>query len=263
MLPYDWDSVYKLTQEQYKSAFEIFKERMFPQEQQLMCSFYAIFSEPGGPSHNCLGCNLNESLEKNLNFLGMCKNMPNDEGIGFSPQQSFSIYIWLLNEVWERILTILDLVDPRFCESVRRGENGFQAFIKTRKWANFFKHPKSFGWKVHHPEYTFEGSAHSMMFLNSARDLQTSYNPRIIDDAFVKRYYSNNERDDELAEKFDGYEAQTLVILPDIPSLTTQICDCLEEFIEIIVGNENYVAILRDKSTLTNYFSSYENLEAG
>jgi len=44
-----------------------------------------------------------------------------------------------------------------------------------------------------------------------------------------------------------------IVVLPDLEALTTDICDCLGKFIEIIAQNQVYQEILNEKATFVNY----------
>lgn len=229
--------IWVLTQKQFKAAHRIFGERI--QNEQRMCRIYDVFAEPGSPNHNCLGCNFDEMTDQTLKFLDVCAS----DYVLFSPQQSFSIYALLLNSIWERMRDVFEIISLPESYLVRH----FGAFIKARRWANFFKHPKGFAWMVHHPTYTFEGSNHSKAFLNDPDHLR-------IDDEFVKNHYAS-DRPKGLINKLTGKENRVVVILPNLEILTTDICACLEEFIEIITENKVYKEILDDKSTLINYFS--------
>jgi hypothetical protein len=229
----------QLTKEQFELAHNIFHSNV--QDQQLMCSISDVFSEPASPNHNCLGCNFDETTDQIAKFLLLCTAHPDL----FLPQQSFAIYAMLLNVLWERMNDIFEIISLQEGYRVRY----FEPFIRTRRWANFFKHPKAFAWMVHHPVYTFDGSTHSKKFLNT--------DWLKIDDGFVKSYYSS-DASKVLTKQFTGKEDKIVVILPDIESLTKGICDCLDKFIEIITKNQVYQEILNERSTFTAYFSDIE-----
>jgi len=237
--------LFVLTGEQFESAYKIFHERI--QSKQLMCSIYDVLAEPGTQNHNCLGCNFDEMADQILKFLYTCTENDNL----FLPQQSFAIYALLLNSVWERISDVFKIISLPEAYLVRH----FGPFIRVRRWANFFKHPKAFAWMVHHPEYTFEGSNHSKAFLDDQDFLK-------IDDEFLKKYYAS-EGAKGLTGKFVGQENKVVVILPDLEALTTDICACLEKFVEIITQNEVYREILEEESTIVDYFSEDSGLSLG
>jgi hypothetical protein len=100
------------------------------------------------------------------------------------------------------------------------------------------------------PEYTFEGSEYGKAFLTDPDWLQ-------IDDEFLKRYYAS-EKSKGLTKEFEGKEKKVIVVLPDLEALTTDICDCLGKFIEIIAQNQVYQEILNEKATFVNYYSEVE-----
>jgi hypothetical protein len=151
-----------------------------------------------------------------------------------------------MNVVWERIGDIFNIISLPEGYLVRY----FKPFIRVRRWANFYKHPKAFAWMVHHPEYTFEGSEHSKSFLQDSDFL-------VIDDEFVKSYYAS-ESSKGLTAQFQGKEDRVVVVLPDLQNLTSSICDCLDKFIATITENNVYQEILDERSTFIGYFSDEE-----
>ena len=230
-------NLYILVQEQFSEALRIFGEAI--QQERRMCLIYDAFEGVEGKNHNCLGCNLDEMTDQVLKFLHICTYNQNL----FLPQQSFSIYATLLNGIWERISDVFKIIS--LPEGYRARH--FQPFIRVRRWANFFKHPKAFGWMIHHPVYTFEASAHSELYLQDDTF-------RRIDDAFVKRFYASKEKTRGLVQELEGYQNKTVVMLPDLGNLTSNICDSLNTFIDIITNNPVYKEILDEKSTFTDYY---------
>ena len=240
--PDEDSTLFNLTLEKYKAAYKVFSERTQLQDNRLMCKLYDIFAGPESRDHNCLGCNFDEMVDQILKFLFVCQNTSGY----FTTQQAISIYMLLVNEVWERMSDVFDIVSLPDSYRVRY----FGGFIKARRWANFFKHPKAFGWMVHHPVYTYESSDHCKAFINDP-----SY--KKITDDFVKKYYAS-KNPSGLTGEFSGYKNKVVVVLPDIETLTADICTCLEKFIEIVSENKVYREILGEKSTFINYFSQQE-----
>lgn len=244
--PNEDPAIFNLTLEKYKSAFKIFSERTQQEDRQLMCYLQDVFAGPESRNHNCLGCNFNEMVDQILKFLYVCEN---SSGY-FTSQQAFSIYVLLLNGVWERMGDVFKIISLPEEYRVRH----FGAFIKARRWANFFKHPKAFAWMVHHPEFTYENSPHSISFTSNP-----SY--KKVDDKFVKKYYTAKDSKG-LTGEFTGHESKVVVVLPDIEVLTDDICTCLEKFVEIVSENKVYKEVLDEKSTLVNYFSQQDEVES-
>jgi len=227
--------------QQFESAYQTFYDRV--QKEQLMCAIYECFEEPGSRDHNCLGCNFDDMTEWILNFLRTCK----ESSSPYTPEQSFGIYALLLSLLWERISGVFDIVGVPDSYRVRH----FGAFIRVRRWANFFKHPKAFAWMVHHPVYTFEGSLHSASFSDDSLYLR-------VDDEFVKEYYAS-ENAKGLTSQFERHQNTVVVVLPDLEQLTTAICASCEKFVKTITESMVYREILDEKSTLVDYFSALDD----
>jgi hypothetical protein len=120
-----------------------------------------------------------------------------------------------------------------------------------RRWANFFKHPKDFGWIVHHPSYHLDGSG-------DAPSTITDKQFKIIDDAFLKKYYCA-ERTKGLAKEFTGFQKSVVVILPDVESVINGICDSLANFVDVVTKNPVYYEVLHDEATITNFYETGES----
>jgi hypothetical protein len=231
----------KLARQQFGSAYRIFYDRV--QRDQLMCGIYDCFAEPGSRDHNCLGCNFDDMTEWICSFLLSCK----DSNSPYRPEHSFGIYTLLLSLLWERISGVFDIVGVPDSYRVRH----FGAFVRARRWANFFKHPKAFAWLVHHPVYTFEGSPDTASFSDDPSYLK-------VDDGFVKRYYAS-ESAKGLTSQFERHQDTVVVVLPDLEQLTTDICASLERFVSTITESMVYREILDEKSTLVDYFAALDD----
>ena len=211
------------------------------QGQQMMCGIYEAYSGPDQVNHNCLGCNLDAITAQIAKFLRAAAG----GHTGFSAEESFSVFAFLINTLWERINDVFDVVAVP--EGYRKRH--YEAMYRMRRWANFFKHPKEFGWLVHHPQYLFEGTP------EAGKALAKDSGLLVIEEAFLKKYFSA-ERVKGLAKEFNGNENKVVVLLPDVASVTEKICVCLANFVEVVTKNPVYYEILNDRTTLTNYFDS-------
>jgi hypothetical protein len=209
-----------------------------------MCCIYDKFAGPDAKHHNCLGCNFDDLTEQISKYLRMATQNPT----GFDLHHLFAMYAQLLNFCWERMTDIFDIISVPDGYRVRH----FAPFISARRWANFFKHPKTFGWVVHHPYYAIENTTEHR---EVTRDLAKV---RIVDSEFLKKYYSADCKANagKLRGEFVGFERSTVVVVPDIVELTSQVCSCLTQFVKIIIENPVYVEMLNDTSTIENYFAT-------
>lgn len=229
---------------QFSESHRIFDSDV--QSHQLMCRIHDKYAGPEDAHHNCLGCNLNDLSEQVSKYLAVTSQ--ND--VDFELHHQFSIYAFLLNTCWERITDVFDILSVPDSYRCRH----FVPFIRIRRWANFFKHPKTFGWMVHHPHYTIENS-------DDHNDLTADVGKhRFIDDEFLKKYYSSDAKQNagKLRGEFVGFERTTVVVIPDIAQLTSQICHCLDHFVKIITENPIYIEMLNDTSTIQNFYASIE-----
>lgn len=230
--------------QQFAAARDTFDKEV--QSHQLMCRIYDKFAGPDSKHHNCLGCNFDDLTHQISKYLHVATQNPTE----FSLHHLFAMYAQLLNFCWERMTDIFDIISVPDGYRVRH----FSPFIRARRWANFFKHPKTFGWVVHHPHYTIEKSADHQQVIGNAN------NVRVVDDEFLKKYYSADCQANagKLRGEFTGFERSTVVVLPDIPQLTSQVCNCLGQFVKMITENPVYVEMLNDTSTIENFFATVE-----
>jgi len=228
----------------FAAASKTFDEKV--QGQQMMCRIYEAYSGPDEANHNCLGCNLDAITAQISKFLRATAA----GHTGFSAEESLSIFAFLINTLWERMTDVLDVVTVP--EGYRKRH--YDAMYRMRRWANFFKHPKEFGWLVHHPQYQFEGTT------EAGKALAKDSGFRVIEDDFLKKYYSA-ERVKGLAKEFNGYESKVIVLMPDVAAVTERICACLVNFVEVVTKNPVYYEILNDRATIANYFDSLPDEE--
>jgi hypothetical protein len=228
--------------EQFEAARDSFEGEV--QSHRLMCRIYDKFVGPEQAHHNCLGCNFDDLADQILKFLEVAADNPT----GFELQHLFAMYAQLLNSCWERISDVFKIISVPDGYRIRH----FAPFLRIRRWANFFKHPKTFGWVVHHPKYVIEGSGeHKSLTADPTK-------VRVVDDEFLKKYYSADCETNagKLRGEFKGFERNTVVVLPDVAQLTSSICGCLDHFVRIITENPIYVEILNEESTIENYFAA-------
>src|SRR5580704_3914114 len=178
-----------------------------------MCRIHAAYAGPEEANHNCLGCNFNDLTDQVSKFLQLVGGNP---GL-LEYHEGFSLLSQLVNSVWERIADVFDMLTVP--QSYRCRHYG--TFIRLRRWANFFKHPKEFGWLVHHPEYCNERST-------DAAKYRADKQFKIVDDEFLKKYYSA-DRCKGLAGEFAGFQKMVVVVLPDLMEVITQIAAELED----------------------------------
>ena len=227
---------------QFNEALQIFDSSV--QSQKLMCRIYEKYAGPDEAHHNCLGCNFNDLTEQVTKFLEVAAQ----NTVDFDLHHKFSIYAFLLNTCWERITDVFEVLGIPEGYRCRH----FAPFIRIRRWANFFKHPKTFGWMVHHPHYTIENSDNHKYFSTDVGKY------RFIDDEFLKKYYSSTtkEQPGKLRGEFTGFEKSTVVLIPDLVQITKEVCHCLKHFVEIVTENPVYVEMLNDTSTIQDYYGS-------
>jgi hypothetical protein len=226
--------------EQFTSARDAFNQNV--QSHRLMCRIYARLAGPNDANHNCLGCNFDDLTDQISKYLHVAAENPTQ----FSLYQLFSIYMLLLNACWERMTDIFEIVGVPEGYRARH----FSPFIRARRWANFFKHPKTFGWVVHHPRFVIDGSdEHKALTAEGTK-------VRVVNDEFLKKYYTADCKSNagKLRGEFAGFERNMVVVLPAIAQLTFEICGCLDGFVTMITNNPVYVEMLTDTSTIENYF---------
>lgn len=224
----------------FRTASQAFDEHV--QSQHLMCRIYDKYAGPDDTNHNCLGCNFDDLTDQISKVL----RVTSSNSVNFDLHHRFSLIALMLNSCWERIVDVFEILgvpDGYRCRY-------FSPFICARRWANFFKHPKTFGWVVHHPTYTIQNSDHHKALEADA----SKY--KFINEEFLKTYYAadSTKNAGKLRSEFRGVESSTVIVLPEISQLVEAVCDCLAHFVNIVTDNPIYVDILTDESTIENYF---------
>jgi hypothetical protein len=208
------------------------------QSHNLMCNIYSAYLGPDEKHHNCLGDNFNDLSHCILAYLGMIAANPGS----LEYHDALAILVQLVNSAWERISDVFEMISLPDVYKHRH----YKTFIRTRRWANFFKHPKEFAWLVCFPQYCIEGSIEEAAA--RADNLK-----KVVDDEFVKKYYSA-ERQKGLAGEFTNYRDKVVVVLPNVVDLIDGICNELHDFVSVVTKNPVYFEILNDKATIVDYY---------
>ncbi|MFV1967715.1 MAG: hypothetical protein ACC628_19975 [Pirellulaceae bacterium] len=219
-------------------AKQIFHDRV--QSEMLMCQIISAYEGENEADHNCLGCNLNSATEQISSYLELAAPHFDDLEV----EQWYANVAFLINALWERISDVFEII--KLPDSYKCRHYG--GFIRMRRWANFFKHPKGFGWLVHHPQCLIEES-------EPAKNVQRETDGTIIDDEFLKKYYCK-DKVSGLAKELKQFPQKTFVILPDLPKVMEQICQSLHNFVDVVTKNPVYYEILRDEATIINFYES-------
>lgn len=247
-----------------------YAETVGSQYTSLFCSVHDVYSTAG--KHNCLGCNFDDLMWQISDFLESSAQRE------FEPSRIhhfYSMYFFLLNGVWERIVDIFDLIG--IPNSYRNSH--FYKFVEIRRWTNFFKHPGVFNYLVHHPAYTIDGSDdHENHKYRERLEFPEAHAPALsVDTKFVLDHYGASDKEGNKEQsnnkpqggksnpkkRFDNHATSTVVVLPDLVALTTSACEGFELFVKLIKENPVYVEILSDESTVVQYFDAeYETPSA-
>ena len=193
---------------------------------------HAVF-EFGNDDHNCIGCNLADSVDHLRAFL---ETHETQKRIKFA-YPSFIIHSYLLVE---RIDTLFNIIQLH--QSYR--DKNFKVLMAIRRWANFIKHPKAFI-RTHHAVFTFSGSA---KFGDLSDNATVTINR-----AFIDKYYCNNDNNDDLIDELENKE-NVLVVFPDANYVTEKLCEALKKTIDLFENNEVYREILGDSTTFHDYW---------
>jgi hypothetical protein len=223
--------------QQFADAHRTFDDGI--QSHQLMCRIYTAYAGDGDEHHNCLGCNFNGLTEQISSYLRIIT----EQDSLFTLSHACELYFLQLNALWERITDVFDIIGVPPAYRVRH----YGDFIKARRWANFNKHPKEFGWLVHHPEFTLDGSTHHADLVANSCDYL------YVNDEFVKRFYAC-DRPKGLAKEFETHQTTVVVVYPNLASLTSGIVTSLANFVSAVTDNPVYFEMLNDKATIKDFY---------
>lgn len=226
-------NILKHLKEELAIAVKDFEDSLFEDPQySKFCKIHGHLTN-NPQDHNCIGCNLNDILMYTRNQLIQSLEGGNVQDIYF--QIITSLYLAI-----ERVDTILNIIE---LNSTYRSKH-FKTIIKIRKWANFIKHPKAFIF-CHHPTFTFSGYE-----FNSLIKPKSSVE---INEPFILKYYSNDDKNEELYKKLQNQES-VLVTFPNPKNILSGFANECLRFLNLIEKNEVYREILSDKTTFLNYY---------
>jgi hypothetical protein len=230
----------KIVTKQFENAFSIFQKEAIIDGEPVMCQFHETFETYDTKHHNCLGCNFADSTLMINNFLQTYKFQG-------SIQSAYSTFIVLAYLLVERIDTLFNIIE---LNNDYRTEH-FKILLEIRRWANFLKHPKAF-LLTHHPTYSFHSSPKNKDLIENAKV--------IIDRNFVNEFYANDDRNEDLNNKLENQE-NVLVIFPNIPRITEDLCKAMRDCVAIARDNEVYRQVLEDKTTFYDYWINFQEIE--
>lgn len=211
-----------------KECYGIFKKRGYKRGEALICQINQAFKQE---DHNCVGCNLSDASEKVLRYLKRYRSLTEPD----QDVEGYLLLLYLFGDRMETLRSIMGVPD-------RYWHKHFGVLSRVKRLANFIKHPGAFI-LTHHPQYLFEG-------------MEPDFKPSVvIDEAFIKLYYSNADKDRkrELTSKLRN-KMDVVVKWPDLIALTDAFCTAYEKFTLLILNNEVYREILEDEATVVSYF---------
>lgn len=211
-----------------RDCLKIIDSNLYSQDVALCCQIHHANWSTNAMSHNCLGCNLADSVDRIRHGLMHSRS---DTSIN----ESISSHILNMYLFAERAEFIYKITTNKSL-----GDNNFVAFGKIKRWANFIKHPKAF-MLVHHPDFNFEDSG--IEFPNRALE---------INQLSIDKYYANGSKNSELLKKIQNAE-EPLVVYPNMRQLTQDFCD---EVVRVTrqVTETDFMDKLKDMTTIEQYF---------
>ena len=223
---------------EYRKAYLIAKKLLQNKNEPLSCSIHELFET--GDNHNCIGCNLAISEVHFINFLKRNRSFTEKNETFIQ----FIIFSYLLVERINEVFKIIQM------NELYKNEH-FKTFALIKRWANFYKHPKSFMF-VHHPYYTFE---------NHPDYNELKKKMIVVDSKFISKYYNGDSRNTELYSILTN-KKDVLVIFPNIEELTKLFCSEIIHFVDLLRTNSVYRYILSQESNYENFYSIDNTLES-
>lgn len=202
-------------------------------ESPLFCQLHDAFPNRAA-NHNCLGCNLADSVELIEAFL---RTHPLMERV----RHAYTQHILLNYLIVERMETLFEIIS---LNELYRLEH-FKILVEVRRWANFIKHPKAFI-LTHHAEFTFAGSP-------KVAELERHASEKI-DRSFVETFYKDGGKDKDLSKRLQNKE-DVLVIFPNAVQLTENMCSAFRECVDLVTRNKVYSWVLNQRSTFLDYWA--------
>lgn len=190
-----------------QELIKIIKENAPDGDDMYFCRLMGIFNDK--EKHCAIFCNLSDDFIELQEFLLVSENLE---------RNPFKIYTLLLNSIIEKVNIIKKITGIK---------ESFKNLSKIRKWANFFKHPKSF-LLVHYPIYVY-GS-----------HIANTTNTILIDTEFISKYYKDKEYDADLKYILTN-KVDIEVLVPNLKDLTQGFCDDINKLIGLIKNNQIYI----------------------
>jgi hypothetical protein len=234
-------------QKKIKESFDIFDSWLFPSTYQnftfndsalkkavFLDQLDELNNDNGVYNHNCIPCNLTDGAGLIYQFL---QNNTNCESIRYF----VTIYSLLLYLQAERFGVIYKDLEYDYLNKKGNKEFNWKSFpelLLVKRWANFFKHPKS-SMFIHHSTFHIEGYPKNPNFMFDG----------IINSDFIEKYYANENSNSELSEKLLNKNFK--VFFPDLVEFTKLICGESDKLITIINSKKENVEKLKRFSNNT------------
>lgn len=202
-----------------KQCHDVFKTRLRPNSEFISCRILNMCPQLPEDDHISVACNLDDMSVTIINYLSRYKRNTKAKSI----ECDIVPYLLLLYIMESTILSLFFEMNT----GIKLEESKISAMRKVRRWANFFKHPKSFVYLSHHPKYTFENS---QVFFDKNPELE-------INTEFVCKYYKDKKSDLELKQQLHG-KYPVLVVIPDIVQLTEEFAKSVIYIFDVIEGCE-------------------------
>ncbi len=186
--------------------------------------------------HNCLACNLSESIKYLGKFL-------NNGVIEEDFEYSYSMFILLLHLQTEKFFTLFT-----FLGITRKYQSkNWEVLSRINRWANFIKHPKGFLFS-HHPKMLI--SKTQILENERAGIKELNYKN------FISKYYTNENADNFYNSINLIKGKKNIVLIVDSPIyLMGDFAKFCEEIIKIIAENSFFRNQLIENTTIEDYWS--------
>ncbi len=217
-----------------KLSHDVFKKKLMPNNEFLSCKVLDILPYLNDGDHVSIGCNLNDRAVSILQYLSRYKRNSKAKSV----ECDIVPYILLLH-------TLESAIQGMFSEmktGIKIDSSKIIHFTIVRKWANFFKHPKSFVYLSHHPKYTFDNS-----------QIEFDRKPELlIDTDFVIKYYHDKVRDEQLKLEIKG-KHPVLVKLPDLIELTDGFADSANYYFDLILNSDKALQYIMNNCIMPDF----------
>lgn len=205
--------------------------------------------ETDSETHNCLACNLSDSIKmigKHLKELKEQESEAKSENDRINFNYAYTIFILLLHLQTEKIFTLFKFIGI----TKKYQRDNWEILTEINLWANFIKHPKGFLF-CHHPFFVINDS--QVYKLGFKKDDQRI---KILNyENFIKRFY-NFENEEKFYKSIEMVEGKTHIFLKVTSPifLMERFAVFCEELMKILTKNPFFKNQLIKKTSLEDYW---------